>query len=118
MTALQKQTIANCKGVQNRLVSLWKLYIQNRGKGSTTLLKEGLNNYKGKKIILASERVKQNIFSDIESPTFKFNELSDYRNCAIAIDNSTMITLLDESMTAIGELLNLIDNLNKELKDK
>lgn len=104
--------------IKQKLQILYRYYCDTRAVGHTTLMKQGIDNFENKKIIIvpvlsAGTQIIKNSNDSIVS----LHSLDKLRgnNAPLAIDNSAMYMILKESIDEIEKLESEIYKLKKAL---
>lgn len=105
--------------IKSKLKYLHDYYLINRRVGHTRLLKEGTDNYKGDKFILCynMEHGKAMGFNpNKEVLSWQSMEKLLGHKKPLAIDNETIIVILDETLKEINKLENEIQKFKEQRK--
>jgi len=104
--------------IKDKLVALRNYFEVTRQAGHTTLLKEGVNNYKRDKFILAYKKEEHTHFDCKPSEIVSWQGMNEStfigHNKPLAIDNGVMWLMLDEALQYI-ETLELDSQCLKEI---
>ena len=96
------------KQIVEKMLALRQYYEFTRQAGHTTLLKEGLNNFTRKKLVLAYTKENHTFFNLKPKNIVSWHSLNENTLCGhdepLAIDNGVMYTMLDEALKYIGKL--------------
>lgn len=97
--------------IKEKLITLFNYYEATRGVGHTTLMKDGFDNYPDKKILLTCHYSHSQQLKAKKDEIVTWNNMEKLRGHKrpLAIDNGTIIEILNET---IGE----IDRLEKEIE--
>ena len=101
--------------VIEKLRMLRDYFEMTRNVGHTTLMKEGTNNYKRDKLILAPKKEYYSFFECKSSEVISWDNLNALigHKKPLIIDNGTMWVLLNESLKEITKLEKDSEQLNK-----
>lgn len=102
--------------IKQKLETLLHYYISTRQVGHTTLLKEGIENYKKDKLILSFNKVDHTFLNVKPSEIISWKGIQSHSlngyNKPLAIDNGAMYILLEETLAEIDRLENKNDSTN------
>lgn len=102
--------------ILNKLTLLYSYYAGTRQIGHTTLMKKGTDNFKDRKVVLFHNIAAGKNFRYKNNEIVTWNSLDRLRGCdrPMAIDNGTMMVILDDTINEITTYKKMMDQRNGE----